>query len=110
MIYTSVAVIDGSGGPGLRKVETVDVEMRNFSAREIDRYLAEGESMDKAGAYSIQGAGRALIAAMRGDYLAAVGLPLLPIAQYLTSRGMTPNANIHAIYADKPFQNWRSFD
>jgi septum formation protein len=45
--------------------------------------VATGESLDKAGAYSIQGQGRNLIAAVEGDYLAAVGMPLKPIAGYL---------------------------
>jgi nucleoside triphosphate pyrophosphatase len=108
-IYTSVAVVDGSGGPGVRWVETVDVKMRSLTARDIDWYLAQGESMDKAGAYSIQGEGRVLIAAIEGDYLAAVGLPLMPIAQYLSSRGLPLNSDIDTIYADKSFQNWRRF-
>ena len=82
-IYTSVAIVDGSGGPGLRLVETVDVDMRSFNTKDIENYLAAGESMDKAGAYSIQGKGRTLITATRGDYLAAVGMPLRPIADYL---------------------------
>lgn len=82
-IYTSVAIIDGIGGPGLRKIETVVLKMRELSADEIESYVATGESLDKAGAYSIQGQGRNLIAAMEGDYLAAVGMPLKPIAGYL---------------------------
>jgi septum formation protein len=82
-IYTSVAIIDRMGGPGLRRVETVVLKMRELSADEIESYVATGESLDKAGAYSIQGQGRNLIAAMEGDYLAAVGMPLKPIAGYL---------------------------
>lgn len=82
-IYTSVAIIDGIGGPGLRRIETVVLKMRELSADEIESYVATGESLDKAGAYSIQGQGRHLIAAMEGDYLAAVGMPLKPIAGYL---------------------------
>lgn len=82
-IYTSVAIIDGIGGPGLTRIETVVLKMRELSADEIESYVATGESLDKAGAYSIQGQGRNLIAAMEGDYLAAVGMPLKPIAGYL---------------------------
>ena len=107
-IYTSVAIID-EGGPGLRRVETVDVDMRSFNTEDIDRYLAGGESMDKAGAYSIQGNGRTLITAMRGDYLAAVGMPLRPIADYLKSRGVKLDCDIDKIYGTS-LQNWRSFD
>jgi septum formation protein len=73
-IYTSVAIIDGSGGPGLRSLEKVTVLMRDFSDTEVEAYLACGESLDKAGAYSIQGEGRQLIASIEGDYLAAASL------------------------------------
>jgi hypothetical protein len=81
-IFTSVAIVDGFGGPGLRTVEEVWVKMRNYSEAEIERYLSRNESLDKAGAYSIQGQGRALIEALDGDYLAAFGLPWKRLADY----------------------------
>ena len=108
-IFTSVAILDGLGGPGLRAVEQVSVTMRPSSEEEIERYLAAGESLDKAGAYSIQGKGRSLIAAIDGDYLAAVGLPLKPIAGYLRSRGMVIPFDAERFYAKKSFLNWPSF-
>jgi len=109
-IYTSVAIVDGCGGPGLQKIKTVDVDMRPFTKEEIDGYVAAGESLDKAGAYSIQGRGRDLIAAIYGDYLAAVGMPLRPIAAYLKGRGVVFGCNVDNLYEDKAFLNWRSFD
>jgi septum formation protein len=108
-IFTSVAVIDGLRGPGLQAVEEVSVKMRRYSDAEIERYLACGESLDKAGAYSIQGEGRALIEWMRGDYLAAVGLPLKRVAEYLKSRGIDFPLNIETLYSERSFLNWRSF-
>jgi len=108
-ICTGVALVDGTGGPGLAVVEEVDVKMRDYSEEEIDRYLARNESLDKAGAYSIQGEGRALIESMQGDYLAAVGLPLRPIAAYLESRGMTLPSDVDRLYSEKSFLNWQSF-
>jgi septum formation protein len=108
-IFTSVVILDGLGGPGLSAVEEVSVKMRDYSDEEIDRYLSCSESLDKAGAYSIQGAGGALIESIRGDYLAAVGLPLKPIADYLRSRGIKFPLNIERLYSDKAFLNWRSF-
>ncbi|OGQ80459.1 MAG: septum formation protein Maf [Deltaproteobacteria bacterium RIFCSPLOWO2_12_FULL_60_19] len=108
-IFTSVAIVDGSGGPGLRMVEQVSVKMRAYSEKEIEDYLACGESLDKAGAYSIQGRGRALIESIDGDYLAAVGLPLAPIARYLRSRGISVSLNVEKLYAERSFLNWRSF-
>ena len=109
VIFTSVAIIDGTGGPGLKTVEEVTVTMRVYSDAEIERYLACDESLDKAGAYSIQGEGRALIESIRGDYLAAVGLPLKPIADYLKSRGIALPLDVDRLYADKVFPNWPSF-
>jgi septum formation protein len=108
-IYTGAAILDGLGGPGLRAVERVSVQMRPYSDEEIDRYVAAGESLDKAGAYSIQGRGRALIESLDGDYLAAVGLPLKPIAGYLKSRGAAVPLDVERLYADRAFLNWQSF-
>jgi septum formation protein len=107
-IYTSVAIIDDCGGPGLESVEQVSVVMRPYSKLEIERYLPSGESLDKAGAYSIQGEGRHLITSIEGDYLAAVGLPLRPVADYLRSRGLSFSFDVDKLYAEKSFMNWRT--
>jgi septum formation protein len=109
-ISTSVAILDSLGGPGLSIVDEVTVKMRNYSQEEIERYLLCNESLDKAGGYSIQGKGRALIESIRGDYLAAVGLPLKPIADYLRSRGVQGLTNVDKLYSDRSFLNWKSFD
>jgi septum formation protein len=108
-IYTGVAILDVAGGAGLRSVEEVSVKMRPYTGAEIESYLTLGESLDKAGAYSIQGAGRVLIESIEGDYLAAVGLPLKPIAGYLANRGISFPLNVETLYAEKSFRNWRDF-
>jgi septum formation protein len=83
--------------------------MRDYSDLEIEEYLACNESLDKAGAYSIQGKGRGLIESVRGDYLAAVGLPLKPIADYLKGRDVAVPLDADRVYSDKSFMNWNSF-
>ncbi len=108
-IYTGVAIVDTSGGPGHTAIEEVSVDMRDYTRAEIDRYLAHNESLDKAGAYSIQGEGSRLISAIRGDYLAAVGLPLRPIAGYLRQRGFSFPLDIEQFYQQKAFRNWQRF-
>src|SRR5215470_15365257 len=108
-IFTGVAIVDGLGGPGLNWIEEVSVRMRAYSDDEVEQYLSRGESLDKAGAYSIQGRGRDLIESIDGDYLAAVGLPLKPIAHYLQSRGCRLPVDVEKLYAGKSFLNWQSF-
>lgn len=107
-IFTAVAILDGSK-VDLAVVEEVSVKMRDYSEEEISNYLGCGESLDKAGAYSIQGRGRALIESIRGDFLAAVGMPLRPIAAYLRGRGGSVPVDIDRLYADKSFANWQDF-
>ena len=109
LIYTSVAVIDGCGGDGIQMVAKVSVDMRPYDDNAINRYLAYDESMDKAGAYSIQGQGSKLIAAIDGDFLAAVGMPLRPIADYLRRRRVELPLDIDELHAKKDFLNWRQF-
>ncbi len=108
-ILTSVAILDGLGGAGLQTVDEVSVVMRDYSDKEIADYLSCGESLDKAGGYSIQGDGRALIESIHGDYLTAVGLPLKTVAHYLKGRGVTFPLDVDKLYAEKSYLNWQSF-
>jgi septum formation protein len=62
---------------------TTEVEIRSLTRAEIDRYVATGEPLDKAGAYAIQGFGGNLVNALRGDYYNVVGLPLVPLIALL---------------------------
>ena len=43
---------------------------------DIDRYIASGEPMGKAGAYAIQGLGGGFVEALSGDFTNVVGLPM----------------------------------
>jgi len=108
LIYTRVAIIDGGGG-GLQMTAKVSVDMRPYDDNAINRYLVYDESMDKAGAYSIQGQGSKLIARIDGDFLAAVGMPLRPIAEYLRRRHIELPIDIDELHAKKDFLNWRQF-
>ena len=52
------------------------VRFRELGRSEIERYVASGEPMDKAGAYGIQGRAGAFVAEIRGSYSGVMGLPL----------------------------------
>lgn len=49
----------------------------------IERYIATGSPMDKAGAYGIQDEGALLIDSINGDYYAVVGLPVSSVNRAL---------------------------
>ena len=55
---------------------TTRVRMRRLDAATVERYIATGEPMDKAGAYGIQGIGGALVAEVEGSWTNVMGLPL----------------------------------
>jgi septum formation protein len=107
-VLTGLAIVNTNGGAGLQLVERISVQMRSYTDEEIDRYISLGESLDKAGAYSLQGEGRFLIQSIHGDYLAAVGLPLRPIADYLQARNIRFPLDLEKLYAERSFLNWRS--
>jgi septum formation protein len=57
------------------------VEFRALPDRLIDWYLASDEWRGRAGGYAIQGRGAALVAAIEGDYLNVVGLPVATLLE-----------------------------
>ena len=64
------------------------VSFRRIDDELLDWYVRTGEWEGRAGGYAIQGRGAALVAAIDGDYLNVVGLPvptLLDVAPWLLS-------------------------
>ena len=55
---------------------TTRVVFRSLSDEEIERYVASGEPMDKAGAYAIQGGAAAFVERYDGEYDNVIGLPV----------------------------------
>ncbi len=90
-VYTGVALVfmDADGRVGERVFyEATDVTMYPMTEEEIDRYIATGEPMDKAGSYGIQGRCAVHIRCIRGDYNNVVGLPVACLYQELRQIGI----------------------
>ena len=68
-----------------------EVRFRRLRRTEIERYVASGEPMDKAGAYGIQGLGAGLVESVTGSHTAVVGLPLTETIEALAELGVTPS-------------------
>lgn len=84
-VVSGVAVVDESG-KYITGHSLTDVAFRDLTESEISAYLGTGESMDKAGAYGIQGKGALFVTAVQGCYFNVMGLPLSLLASLL-SRG-----------------------
>lgn len=80
-VYTGLAVV--YNGELDTAYESTDVIFSKLSKTVIDRYVADGEPMDKAGAYGIQGKGAALIKKVNGCYFNVVGLPVYRLSKML---------------------------
>jgi septum formation protein len=65
-----------------------EVSLRAASARELSRYAASGEGLDKAGAYAAQGLGAFLIERIVGSYSNVVGLPACEVVVDLQALGL----------------------
>ena len=68
--------------------EVTDLHFRPLRDTEIDRYVASGEPMDKAGSYGIQGGAALFCERMTGDYYNVMGLPVCRLGELL--RKMVP--------------------
>lgn len=89
-VFTGVTVMSREG----EKTQTVtfhestQVSFYPMSDKEIEEYVSDGEPMDKAGAYGIQGKGAVFIREIRGDYNNVVGLPVARLYQELKNMGI----------------------
>ena len=81
-VVTAVALVGPTGEVEEVLVEST-VEFRRIEAGEIERYLDSGEPFDKAGAYAVQGIGRAFVERVRGSFSNVVGLPMDEVAELL---------------------------
>ncbi len=65
------------------QISVSSVWFRELAEAEIRRYVASGESSDKAGAYAIQGRAGAFVTRIAGSYSGIMGLPLAETAEVL---------------------------
>ena len=84
-VFTGHALVMGDRRAD-RVVQTA-VRFRKLSNGEIERYVATGEGMDKAGGYAVQGYGSALVREVRGCYFNVVGLSVPNVAELAQTFG-----------------------
>lgn len=87
-VFTGVALI-APDGRMLVKDEETRVTFRTLTVEEISAYVGCGESLDKAGAYAVQGYGMLLAERIEGCYFNVVGLPISLVSKMFAELGVT---------------------
>ena len=87
VVRTAIAL--GRVGDGVLECRVVETRVwfRPASRGEVERYVAAGESRDKAGAYGIQGLASGFVTRLEGSYTNVVGLPAAEVVALLIAHG-----------------------
>jgi septum formation protein len=75
-----------------------DVHFNEINDLLLEQYLDTKESMDKAGAYGIQGAALGFIGEIQGSYSSVVGLPINRVIQELCEMMETDYEGLYEIF------------
>ena len=108
-VCTAVALVCSVRTIDVVVLSTAVVRMKPFDEQVHERYLLTGESLGKAGSYSIQGGGGDLVDSIDGDFTTVVGLPLRLVSQLLMQTGVRVTVDLDQLYATKPYANWARF-
>jgi septum formation protein len=89
----AAAVLYDAGQPIWRRVTTARMTMRPLSEAFIAGYLSRNwpAISTSVGAYQIENEGIRLFSTVEGDYFTILGLPLMPLIDYLITRGFLPS-------------------
>jgi septum formation protein len=89
LVHTAFALAVPGRASWTEERSSTRVRFYRLEAGEIADYLATGESLDKAGAYGIQGRAASLVKAIEGDFYTVMGLPLARLVRTLRVLGFT---------------------
>jgi septum formation protein len=82
-VITGVALVDPHSPRRALAHQVTRVFFRSLHRREIDDYVANGEPVDKAGAYAIQGRAGRFVTRLEGCYFNVMGLPIALVDRLL---------------------------
>jgi len=87
-VYTGVVLVLIPSNKKLSCAVVSKVKFKNLDEREIDALIAGGETMDKAGAYALQGMAAAFVERIDGCVTNIIGLPLTATTNLLREAGI----------------------
>lgn len=82
-VITGISLINLNANKKIIDYVVSNVKFKDLSEEDIKDYIQTNESLDKAGAYGIQGYGALLVEEIQGDYFNIVGLPISRLSDLL---------------------------
>jgi septum formation protein len=88
----SAVVVTRDGTRLWHHVDRARLHMRDFSDTFLEAYLERigPAACESVGAYQLEGLGAQLFSRVEGDYFTVLGLPLLPLLDFLRNHGVVP--------------------
>lgn len=86
-LHSGHYLFDTDQGVGQAAVTQTKVHFANLTDLEIERYVATGEPLNVAGAFTIDGLGGAFVERIEGDYHTVVGLSLVELRRLVIGLG-----------------------
>ena len=93
-VYSGLTV--AQGGQTLTDLAESDVWMRDYDDKELARYVASRDPLDKAGAYAVQNASFHPARRVEGCFASVMGLPLCHLARTLARLGVAVLTDVPA--------------
>lgn len=87
-VITGVCVLNTGNGSIDSAGVITKVSFRTIQEKEIRAYIANGEPLDKAGSYGVQGLGAVFVEHIEGCFYNVVGLPLHTLYLMLQKQGV----------------------
>ena len=75
-VITGFCMINIEKNISIISSDITEVKFKTITEEELDWYISTKESLDKAGAYGIQGNGAVLVEGIKGDFFNVMGFPL----------------------------------
>jgi len=84
VLFSGHHLIHGPTGVEVSLATSTEVHFANLTDSQIDRYVATGEPLQVAGAFTIDGLGGAFVEKISGDYHTVVGLSLVGLRRMMS--------------------------